>query len=337
MIHLNFGRFIMRFGVIGCGTVAGYGHIPALSQSKDAELVALSDVRKSRLDELGAEYGVDGLYTEYRDLLARHDIDAVTVATPLNHHYPVVMDALTAGKHVFCEKPIADTLEHGREMVRAAEELGKILAVDLSMRVHPVHTRVREIINSGEIGTVRFLNLQYNWVGPRWAGKERHEMMMTEGKGPIFDCGVHFFDAARWFAGSNYERVRASGIHMEDYPYPDHVVATCELENGAVAVINESWVFGHAAPNEGRTQIHRIEIEGDAGVIIEAHGRIDVMATAGNRTEEVRSNGKPFIESYRLFAESARCGRLVDLASGEDALLANEAAERALEDVARYR
>ena len=323
----------MRIGMIGCGTVAGYGHIPALVNSEDWDLVALSDTRAERLRELGDKYGINGLYTDYKELLARPDIDAVAVATPVGSHHPVVMAALEAGKHVFCEKPIANQVELGWDMVNKAKSVNKILAINFEMRAYSSMKRLREIIQSGEIGNVRFVRLTYNWAGPRLTNKERQRMMMTEGKGPIFDCGVHFFDLAHWFTGTEYKDVRASGIYMEEFPYPDHVVATCRMSDGTLTIIDESWVYAHTVKKETPIWIHRMEIEGDDGVVTEQHDEIVVQNAQGVRKEKFESQGKPFGEMYHLFAESIKTGHLIDLAGGEDGVRAVAAAEAALVSV----
>ena len=328
----------MRFGVIGCGTVSGYGHIPALAEHPNISLVALSDLNEDRLRDLGAKHGVTRLYTDYRELLNQEDIDAVTIATPVSSHFEIAMAALAAGKHVFCEKPITNTVESGWELVKAAEEAKLLLAVNFELRADTAHRMLKQALEAGEIGKVHFLRLVYNWSGPRWAGMERHRLLMTEGKGPIFDCGVHFFDLARWFSQSEYSQIMASGVFVEGYPYPDHVVATCMLENGALAVIDESWVFGHTVSSRERYHINRIDIEGDNGTALLEHLpggklRLVVQSSKGVRQEEVGYQ-KAFAEMYSLFVASVAQGRLIDLAGGIDGVRAIEAAGAALNSVA---
>jgi predicted dehydrogenase len=323
----------MRIGMIGCGTVAGYGHIPALAEGKDFTLAALADTRPERLKELGEKFNVSSLYTDYRELLANPDIDAVGVATPVGSHHEVVMAALAAGKHVFCEKPLANEVDLCWEMVNAAQQAGLILAVNFELRVSNAMERIRQIAQSGEIGKVHFLRLTYNWGGPRWSGIERHRMMMIEGKGPIFDCGVHFFDLVRWFSQAEYKDVRAAGMFVEDYPYPDHVVATCRMSNGAVAIIDESWVYAHTVTDKNKQFIHRIEMEGDDGTLLEQDDEIIVQNSAGVRREKLAAQGKAFGTMYHLFAEAIKTGQYANLSSGEDGAHAVAAASAALESV----
>lgn len=325
----------MRFGVIGCGTVSETGHMPALAASSETKLTALADIRQNHLQEVGKQYGIKHLYTDYRELLARPDIDAVTVATPLGSHYEVVMAALQAGKHVFCEKPLASNVYQGKAMVRAAEKAHRLLAVNFEMRAGHFCRAAKEIIESGEIGRVRYLRMVYNWAGPRWASDNRHSTLMTEGMGPVVDCGVHFFDLARWFSGSNFMNINAAGIHIENYPHPDHVTATCTMENGTLVVIDESWVFGHTAPVGDNYLLHRIDIEGENGTIttertsFQTPTIFSVQSPRGVRQESAPEK-KAFNQMYSLFVQSVKAGRLIDLASGADGIMALEAALAAL-------
>lgn len=327
----------MKLGLIGCGTVALGGHLPAIAESTDFKLAALSDVRADHLEEVGKRYGVERLYTDYRELLAHEDIDAVTITTPVGSHYSMALAALAAGKHVFCEKPLADTLEHGRELVEAAERAKRILAVNFELRAAEPYMKVKEIVDSGELGKVLFMRLIYNWPGGRWAGLDRYRLLMTEGKGPIFNCGVHFFDLARWYSDSEFTDVEASGIYMEAFPYPDHVVAVCRMANGAVVVVDESWVFGHSNTELGYT-LHRIDLEGERGTVTAelVDGVTEVSVVSSDRVWTQRyPYSKPFGSMYGRLAQSIATGRIVGLASGEDGLKAVEVAEASLSSVAR--
>lgn len=101
-------RTRIPIGVIGCGTVAQYGHLPAIAKTKRLSLVAVSDLDAATCKKAAGLYGVDG-YADYRELLSRREIQAVSVCTRVSSHFEIVSAALKAGKHVFCEKPFADT------------------------------------------------------------------------------------------------------------------------------------------------------------------------------------------------------------------------------------
>jgi len=329
-----------RFGLIGCGTVACYGHIPALLSIPDlVELVAVADVNEERLAELREKYGIDSTYADYRELLGREDIDAVGVAIPLDQHYPVVMDAASAGKHVFCEKPIAETVEKGEEMVEAMAAAGKLFAINFESRHSDPHPEMKKLLDEGAIGDLRVLRFVGNWQGGRWAGEDRYRMLITIGLGPIVDCGIHYFDLARWYAGSEFAEISARGIHIEDYPNPDHVMATCRMSNGALVLIETGWAYTHTTPVH--ESVAHIDLIGTDGIIgytcwqtgiegAETRNELNVYARDRCYRQEIRSSAKAFDRMYALFAESLRQGRLIDLPSGEDGVHALKAALDAL-------
>ena len=329
----------VRFGLIGCGTVAGYGHIPALTSIAEAELVAVSDINEARLAEVKEKYGVDSTYTDYRQLLGRDDIEAVGVATPLNRHHEVVVDAAAAGKHVLCEKPIAESVEKAAQMVEAMDGAGRLFAVNFELRHSEPNPTMKQLLDEGKIGDLKVLRFVGNWMGGRWAGDERYEMLITAGLGPIVDCGIHHFDAARWYTGSEFAEVAAKGVHVEDYPNPDHVMATCKMKSGVLVLIETGWAYTHNTP--AHEAFSRIDLIGTDGVIghtswqtdiegAETRNELSVYSKADCYRRAVPRMTKAFDTMYSLFARSVRQGRLLDLPSGNDGLQALSAALDAL-------
>lgn len=330
----------VRFGMIGCGTVAGYGHIPGMIACPEIELVALSDLSQAKLDELSAKYGVQATYRDYRELLARDDIEAVGVAVPLDQHYPVVMDAVRAGKHVFCEKPIAPAVELGYEMIQAAERAGKLLAINFEMRHSEPHPEMKALLDQGAIGELKVFRGIGNWMGGRWAGEDRYKMLITVGLGPIVDCGIHYFDLCRWLTGSEFGEIYAAGTHIEDYPNPDHVIAVCRMQNGVMAIIEQGWAYTHNTPCHEANL--RIDLIGTDGLISyanqqcsiegqETRKELSLYSKAECWRKKIAAPQKAFDKMYSLFARSIREGKLVDLPSGYDGVRALEAAVTALE------
>ncbi len=331
----------VRFGMIGCGTVAGYGHLPALASLTDViELVAISDLNESRLAELKEKYNLEATYADYHELLARDDIEAIGMAVPLPNHYQVVIDAAAAGKHVFGEKPIAPTVEQGMEMVEAMDRAGKLFAINFEMRHSDPMPEMKRLLDSGAIGELKVVRFVGNWMGGRWAGEDRYRMLITEGLGPIVDCGIHYFDLARWFTGSEYAEISAKGTYVEDYPNPDHVIATCQMENGVLVLNENGWAYTHNTPAHG-ANLH-YELIGTDGLIsyqnlqcsIEGQDdrkELSVFTKGECYRQTITAPAKAFDKMYRLFAEGIRKGELIDLPSGYDGVQALRAALEALE------
>jgi predicted dehydrogenase len=329
----------VRFGIIGCGTVASYGHIPGICGIDDAELVAVADISQARLDEVRAKHGIEASYTDYRDLLARDDIEAVGIAVPIDMHYQVVMDAAKAGKHVLCEKPIAPTSEQGQEMVKAMADAGKLFAINFEKRNTEPFVTMKRLLDEGKIGQLKVARFVGNWMGGRWASADRYKMLITVGLGPIVDCGVHDFDLARWYTGSEFAEISAAGTYIEDWPNPDHVIATCRMANGVLVVIETGWAYTHNTPaHEANLRTDLIGTDGllsyvDWQTSIEGHSTMrefSVYSKDECRREAVSSKAKAFDRMYSLLAQSIRKGELIDLPSGHDGERAVTAALEAL-------
>ncbi|BDZ48302.1 hypothetical protein GCM10025867_05430 [Frondihabitans sucicola] len=123
----------LRVGVIGLG-FAGSTHLDAFTSLEGATVVALAGQEPARLDELGTSRGVPHLYADWQDLVARDDLDIVSIGVPNDLHHPIAMAALQSGKHVFCEKPLATTGDLAAEMVAAAKAADRVLEVAYNHR-----------------------------------------------------------------------------------------------------------------------------------------------------------------------------------------------------------
>ncbi|MCA9912370.1 MAG: Gfo/Idh/MocA family oxidoreductase, partial [Anaerolineae bacterium] len=153
----------MRVGLIGCGNVVSYGHRPALTTLPDVELVALADITPERR-KIGQEwFGLsdENLYEDYKDILARDDVDVVVVTVPQQFRRQIVLDAFAAGKHVLSEKPISDTPAVAAELCKAAEDAGLTFGVVHNYHFFPEYRLMKKLLDSGEIGDLRVLTMNY--------------------------------------------------------------------------------------------------------------------------------------------------------------------------------
>ena len=126
----------VRIGIIGCGGIANGKHMPSLKKLPDVEMVAFCDIIRERAEKAAHEYGINGadVYEDYHELLDRKDIDVVHVLTPNREHSQITVDALNAGKHVMCEKPMAINTAEAQRMLDAARKTGKKLTIGYQSR-----------------------------------------------------------------------------------------------------------------------------------------------------------------------------------------------------------
>jgi predicted dehydrogenase/uncharacterized protein (DUF362 family) len=164
LLFVDEGVETMKVGVVGCGKIASSVHLPSLQKIKGYELVAAADVSKARLQEVKEKFSIDEVYDDYRQMLVRADIDTVFVCTPPAFHFRVVMDAIEWGKHVFCEKPLATTVEDTLTIKKAFSMQMKTTPHQLYlMPAHnfiftPCFNEALKLIERGEIGKIKKIN-----------------------------------------------------------------------------------------------------------------------------------------------------------------------------------
>ncbi|MBA3726911.1 MAG: Gfo/Idh/MocA family oxidoreductase [Armatimonadetes bacterium] len=249
----------LRIGIIGTGMIARTAHLPGYSAIPDkCEVMAVADVNPDKGKDAAAKFNVAKTFTDYRDLLAMPEIDAVSVATPNALHKQITVDALNAGKHVLCEKPMAMKGEECREMIRAQRESGKLLQIALQWRFGGPIRFMRQYIDNGHMGEIyyaRSMALRRREV-PGWGvfiDKEK------QGGGPLIDIGVHILDLTLYLMG--YPKpVSASGVTFQKMgPNPKHynawgdydrskftvedfAVGLIRFENGASITLESSFM-----------------------------------------------------------------------------------------------
>jgi predicted dehydrogenase len=183
----------VKIGVIGAGGISN-AHMGGYRQLEGVEIVAVADVVPGKAKEWAARYDVPNFFTDYHDLLAMPELDGVSVCTYNRAHMPPTVDALRAGKHVLCEKPMSDTLEGAYAMLKAARESGKILTIGLHSRYGPHQRLAKEIATSGALGDLYYAEIvstrRRGIPGGTFINKE------TAGGGAVIDIGVYSLDTA---------------------------------------------------------------------------------------------------------------------------------------------
>ena len=190
----------LRVGVVGLG-YAGRTHLTSYLPIPGVEVVALAGLEPDRLQYLGTEYGVPHLHARWEDLIARDDLDAVSVCSPTHLHAPITIAALESGRHVLCEKPLARTGAEGEEMVRAAAKAGRVLQIAFNHRERGDVHALKQHIDSGGLGHIYYAKTR--WVrrsGIPGLGSWFTNREMSGG-GPMIDLGVHMLDLSLYLLG----------------------------------------------------------------------------------------------------------------------------------------
>src|SRR5688500_10022671 len=155
----------VRFGFIGAGAIAQRRHLPEAASHPLARVVAIADPALERVKSIADQYQATA-YSDYRQMLRESEIDAVVVAGPNALHAPMTIDALKAGKHVLCEKPMATSIAEARAMIDASRRTKKKLMIAMNQRFMPHHLRAKQIIESGRLGRVLTFRTAFAHGGP---------------------------------------------------------------------------------------------------------------------------------------------------------------------------
>ena len=187
----------LRIGVIGTGFGTNV-HVPGF-QSEGIQVVAVCARRRERAEKAAHDFGIPGVYTDYRQMLKEADLDAVSIATPPVSHYEMTMAALDAGKHVLCEKPFAMDQGQAREMWHKAQDSGLTAMITHEFRFAPARAYVKELLEQGYVGDIRNVHMTLfrgptESQGPRpmaWGSQA------SQGGGFLGSLGSHYIDCLR--------------------------------------------------------------------------------------------------------------------------------------------
>jgi predicted dehydrogenase len=322
----------LRFGVIGCKGM-GWADMRSALRTKGVECVALADVDQSVLDEratnvLEAGGRKPALYRDYRKLLEDRDIDAVIVGTPDHWHCLILVDALAAGKHVYVEKPLANSIEEARAMVAAARRAGKIVQVGQWQRSAPQYAQAARIVRSGALGNIRLVKtwayqgwmkpvpvqpdsaappgVDYDmWLGPapkRPFNPNRFHFTFRwfwdYAGGLMTDWGVHEIDVALWIMDAKAPRsVAASGGKLA---YPDDASETPDTLQAVFEYDGFNMLWEHATGidggNYGRNE--GIAFIGNNGTLVVNRGGLALLPETTDAEDGARRYRMEAIPSY---------------------------------------
>lgn len=242
----------LKVGLIGAGGMAAY-HVEGFRKA-GAEVVAIADPSEAAAEAAAAKFEVAHVFESAQELLAQADVDAVSVITPNKFHCPIVLQALKAGKHVFCEKPPALNAKEAMQMARAAKNARRTLMFDFNNRARPESMAMKAAIARGDAGRIN--SAQALWVRrtgiPGFGGWFTTKAL--SGGGPVIDL-LHMIDLALHFMGYPEPKFVMAATYKDfindrrfkgPWGIPDQAGGVCDVEaaaNGYILFKNGSSLF----------------------------------------------------------------------------------------------
>lgn len=250
---------MVNVGVIGCGKIAQTRHLPEYADNPDVNIVALYDFNVDRAKELAGKYNAK-VYESYQELLDDPGIDAVSVCVRNSDHCAISIDAMKAGKHVLCEKPMAVSLEECIKMVEASEKYNRFLMIGQNQRLSKAHVKAKELIQSGMLGKVLTYKTNFGHGGPEtWTVDQKNVWFFDKSLsafGALADLGVHKTDLITYLLDSPVKKVTAvlKTLDKKDadgnpITVDDNSICIYEMENGVVGTMTASWTYYGAEDN----------------------------------------------------------------------------------------
>jgi|YNPNPStandDraft_1061719.scaffolds.fasta_scaffold02067_6 predicted dehydrogenase len=255
----------VRIGIIGVGQI-GKVHIERYKEVPEAEVVAVADIRADEAARVAQANGIGAFYTDYRELLARDDIQAVDVCLHNRLHAPVTIAALEAGKNVYCEKPMSWAYSEARAMYETARRTGRMLHIQLNTLYTPEARAAKRLIDDGHLGQIYYAkSSHYRRRGRPFVdgyGTAQFVQFQAAGGGAMLDMAVYHIARMLWLLGNPpVETVSGSIYQMLENMYPDRRASSgynveelgmglVRLGGGITYFIEEAWAI-HADQSEG--------------------------------------------------------------------------------------
>jgi predicted dehydrogenase len=286
----------MKIAIIGCGKIANGAHLGPLSAMGDVEIKYAVDLIEDRAKAAQKQFGVIQAITDYKIALADKEVEAVFVLTPNYSHYTITMDALRAGKHVFCEKPITNNYALSKEMAAEAKKQNLVLNIGVCNRYHKSVELIKEYVEQGKLGDLYHIYCSFRsfrsipGLGGAFTSKKE------SGGGVLIDWGIHFLDLILYITGAKLRTVSANtynklGRDIPAYVYKDMwagppiLDGVCDVDDMVTGFIRTSGASisfnGAWAQNIDQREMF-IDFMGDKGGIRLDYGKQFSLYTTEN-------------------------------------------------------
>lgn len=324
---------MLTIGVIGGGRI-GKLHIDNLLNMKNIHVKSLADISLENIEEWASTREIDVLTTDPQDIINDEEIDAVIICSPTATHLPLIKAAAEAGKHIFCEKPLSDSIHSSKEALEVVKRQKVKLQLGFNRRFDENFRTVKERITQGAIGNVYTTRIISRDPEPPSAD-------YIKNSGGLFkDMMIHDFDMARYIVQSEIVEVQAKGTvlidsRIGDLKDIDTAIVLLTFENGSIGTIENSRkaVFGYD---------QRLEVFGEKGALVvnnEQPTTIELYSELGIQTDRphlffLERYKEAYISEMKEFISAIINDQAV-LCSGYDGLQAELIAEAANESLVR--
>lgn len=323
-------------GIIGCGKIAQLRHLPEYQAHADVQIVGVYDLNTDRSEEVSRKYQTHN-YLSYEEMLLNPKIDAVSICTANHSHSKITIEALNAGKHVLCEKPMALTLEECETMVETSLKTGKYLMIGHNQRFLKSHMEAKKLFQSGKIGRLISFQTAFTHAGPeQWsidAGKDTWFFDKNKAVlGAMSDLGIHKTDLIRYLTGENIVAVNAYIGTLDKkqtngnlISVDDNAICVYKLDGGAVGVMNVGWSNYGQEDNStilyGENGVIKLYCDPQYSLIVEKKDG----SSEQYKFDQIQTNNQQTKSGIiDAFIESLQSGKEPDI-NGKEALLSMKA------------
>lgn len=249
----------MKFGVIGAGTI-GQLRAQSIRTNPNTELLGVADPALANAESAVKGTGAKAL-ADWRAVLDLPGLDAVMVSSPIQFHEEAVVAALAAGKHVLCEKPLANTVDACRRMVEASRKAGRTLATGFNHRYYPSMKFLKRVVDEGQIGSIDHVRIFGGHDGLHNFRADWQYKAPVSGGGAMMDVGIHMTDLGRFVLGEVKEVYGVASNRVWSVPgSEDNALAIFKSPTGIPA-------FYHATWTEWKGYRFYVEVYGDKGMV----------------------------------------------------------------------
>lgn len=296
---------VCNIGILGPGFVATRAILPALQRIPQARVLAVASRDSERFHLVSKQFGIERAYNDYQALLDDTDVDAVYIALPNHLHHSWTLRAAEAGKHILCEKPLAMNVKECDEMIAVCQRARVVLMEAVMYRFHPRMLFLKQLLEDGELGTLRFLHLAFSFP---FNAPRNYRARQEYGGGALLDVGSYCINAARWLTASEPQRVQGI-IRMKD---------AIDVDTQALLSF-DGPVIAHLQCSFAAAEHQVIEVVGATGAVT---APLAFTAWTGDKTNLLLQRGAQFEQKTFAAADpyEAMLAHFIDCVQGNASL-----------------